>query len=69
MKFRYLLPVALLLASGAVFAQAPGVTLEPESYLQDTPNKRRAEAMTPRGTQATEPLSNMASGLGLTAAR
>jgi mannose-6-phosphate isomerase-like protein (cupin superfamily) len=64
MKFRYLLPLALALASGGAIAQvAPGSLLEPESYLQDTPNKRRAEAMTPRDTQAGEPLSNMATGV------
>jgi mannose-6-phosphate isomerase-like protein (cupin superfamily) len=66
MKFRTLLPALLLLASGAAIAQvAPGALLEPESYLQDTPNKRRAEAMTPRETQATEPLSNMATGVSI----
>src|SRR6188508_1764384 len=65
MKFRYLLPAVLLLCCGGAIAQVatPGSSLEPESYLQDTPNKRRAEAMTPRETQAGEPLSNMATGV------
>ena len=69
MKKHILLPLSLLAACGAAFAQGPATPpaaslLEPESALQETP-KRREEFLTPLTSQVVEPASNMQTGVSI----